>query len=69
MERPDLNECEWTRIPSAIVDEQDRRALCAILSAAGLEVRVVRIKRTKNATPQRYVEYRETGSFNAKTEE
>lgn len=60
---------DWTRIPVPIADEKDRRELCAILSSAGLEVRVVRIRKSKNATPIRFVEYRDTGSFTAKTEE
>lgn len=64
-----MTECEWVRIPVPIADEKDRRDLCAILSAAGMEVRITRTRKTKNASPQRFVEYRETGSFNVKTEE
>lgn len=51
----------WIRIPMAIDKEEDRRELCAILTAYGLEVRIVRIKETNRGTPKRYVEYRDTG--------
>ena len=54
----------WTRIPQPIDSDADRRALCGILVAAALEVRVVRVvrvRRTPGATPKRYVEYRDTG--------
>ena len=50
---------EWQRIPSPIEAEADRRALVAILAAAGLEVRVVKVKLTKNGSYKRYIEYRE----------
>ena len=59
---------EWVRIPVPIADEKDRRELCAILSSSGLEVRIVRIRATKSGTPKRYVEYRDTGCANPKTE-
>lgn len=49
---------EWTRVPAPLEKEEDRRALCAILAAAGLEVRVVRAA-YKPRTYKRYVEYRE----------
>ena len=58
-----MQEQNWIRIPIPIADERDRRELCAILAANGLEVRVVRIRATKSGTPQRYVEYRDTGSY------
>lgn len=51
----------WVRIPTPISDEQDRRTLCAILCAAGLEVRIVKVQETSRGTPKRYVEYRDTG--------
>ncbi len=60
---------DWTRIPVPIADEKDRRELCAILSSSGLEVRIVRIRSTKSGTPRRYVEYRNSGSADPKTEE
>lgn len=49
---------EWIRIPAPIPTEQDRRELCCILAAHGLEVRIVRVKTTNRGTPKRYVEYR-----------
>lgn len=64
-----MTEFEWVKIPVPIADEKDRRDLCAILSSVGMEVRITRQRKTKNASPQRFVEYRETGSFNVKTEE
>lgn len=51
-------ESEWSRIPEPIDAETDRRQLCAILSACGLEVRIVRVRVTQRGTPKRYVEYR-----------
>lgn len=48
----------WTRIPAAIQNEEDRRTLCAILSAHGLEVRITKDRQTKSATFKRYVEFR-----------
>lgn len=48
---------EWTRIPLPIDKEEDRRALASILTAAGLEVRVVRAE-YRPRTYKRYVEYR-----------
>lgn len=48
----------WTRIPQPIDSDEDRRALCGILTAAALEVRVVKVRKTPGATPKRYVEYR-----------
>ncbi len=48
----------WTRIPSPIDSETDRRELAAILFAYGLEVRIVRERATKNGTYKRYIEYR-----------
>lgn len=49
---------EWIRIPMEIFSEEDRRRLTAILAAAGLEVRVVKDRKTKNGSYQRYIEYR-----------
>lgn len=58
----------WTRIPQPIDVDGDRRALCGILTAAGLEVRIVRVRRTPSATTRRYVEYRDTGLHRPITE-
>lgn len=52
---------KWNRIPLPINEDRDRRDLVGILTAAGLEVRIVKIKPTNRGTPQRYVEYRDTG--------
>lgn len=49
---------DWTRIPTPIDSEADRRQLTAILASAGLEVRIVKEKATKNGTYKRYIEYR-----------
>ncbi len=49
---------EWTRIPSPIESEADRRELAAILTSHGLEVRIVRERTTKNGSYKRYLEYR-----------
>ena len=49
---------EWTRIPSPIEQETDRRAVCAILAAADLEVRIVKEKASKNGAYKRYIEFR-----------
>lgn len=51
----------WKRIPVEIDNETDRRTLAGILTAYGLEVRIVRIKETNRGTPKRFVEYRDTG--------
>lgn len=58
----------WTRIPQPLDSDEDRRALCGILTAAALEVRVVRVRKTQGATPKRYVEYRDTGLHRPMTE-
>ena len=50
---------EWVRIPEPVEAEADRRQLCAILTACGLEVRIVRVRATQRGTPKRYVEYRQ----------
>ena len=50
---------EWTRIPAPIESDTDRRALAAILASAGLEVRIVKHKITKNGSWKRYLEYRQ----------
>ena len=41
-----MNKTEWTRIPSPIDAEADRRTICAILISIGFEVRIVKIKAT-----------------------
>lgn len=50
---------EWTRIPFPIESEADRRDLCAILTSAGLAVRIVKARSgpSKSAPWKRYVEY------------
>lgn len=48
----------WMRIPASISDESDRRSLCAILCAYGLEARIVRVRETSRGGLKRYVEYR-----------
>lgn len=50
---------EWTRIPTPIESETDRRQLAAILTAAGLEVRIVKVKLTEKGTPRKFIEIRE----------
>lgn len=52
---------KWIRIPTPIIEEADRRSLAAVLTAYGLEVRIVRIKSTNRGTPKRFLEYRDTG--------
>ena len=47
----------WIRIPQPIDSDADRRALCGILAAAGLEIRIVKVRKTSGATPKRFVEY------------
>lgn len=59
---------EWTRIPVPIAAEQDRRELCCIFAANGLEVRIVRVKTTNRGTPKRYIEYRDSGLTKDKLE-
>ena len=49
---------EWTRIPLPIEAETDRRTLTAILASVGLEVRIVKERKTKGSAYQRYIEYR-----------
>lgn len=51
----------WVRIPVPIDKEEDRRELCAIFAAYGLEVRIVKLKTTNRGTTKRYIEYRDTG--------
>ena len=53
-----MNETEWTRIPSPIDAEADRRTLLGILGSLGLEVRIVKIKATARGTAKKYVEFR-----------
>lgn len=53
-----MNEMEWTRIPSPIDAEADRRTLLGILGSIGLEVRIVKVKETARGTPKRYLEFR-----------
>lgn len=50
---------EWTRIPAPIDSDTDRRMVVGILTAAGLETRIVKEKQTKNGSYKRYVEYRQ----------
>ena len=50
---------EWIRISAAIDSEADRRQIAAILAAAGLEVRIVKEKKTPNGSYKKYVEFRE----------
>ena len=49
---------DWIRIPTPIESEADRRALVAILAAAGLEVRIVKERPTKSSAYKRFVEYK-----------
>ena len=53
-----MPDSDWIRLPCPVPAEQDRRDLCAILAANGLEVRIVRVKTTNRGTPRRYIEYR-----------
>lgn len=53
-----MNEMEWTRIPSPIDAEADRRTLLGILGSIGLEVRIVKIKATSRGSSKKYVEFR-----------
>lgn len=48
----------WIRIPAPVESEEDRRALAAILTSCGLEVRIVKVRLTQKATPKKYLEYR-----------
>ena len=52
---------DWTRIPSPIENEQDRRAICSILVSVGLEVRIIRAKtgESKSAPIKKFIEYRQ----------
>ena len=47
---------EWTRIPAPIDREDDRRAMCAILAANGLTVRIV-CEKNKSGYRKWYIEY------------
>lgn len=47
----------WTRLPYPIIDDRDRRELCAILAANGMEVRIVKERQNKGIY-KRYLEYR-----------
>ena len=47
---------DWTRISAPIEKEDDRRALCAILAANGLTVRIV-VEKNKSGYRKWYVEY------------
>lgn len=53
-----MNE-EWVRIPFPIEAEEDRRALCAILAAAGMSVRIAKARygTAKNPPVKKFVEY------------
>ena len=59
---PDAMNEEWTRIPAPIESDTDLRMIVGILTAAGLETRIVREKLTKNGSYKRYVEYRQQAS-------
>lgn len=59
---------KFTRIGVKIDADADRRALCSILAANGLEVRIVRTRPTNRGAAQYFVEYRNTGSFAVTTE-
>jgi len=48
----------WVRIPEPILSETDRRELAAILTSAGLEVRIVRAKLKPNGNTQKFIEFR-----------
>lgn len=50
---------EWTRLPVPIENEADRRTLVSILASSGLEVRIVKERKTKSSVYQKYIEYRE----------
>ena len=52
---------EWTRIPAQIESDADRRQLAGILTAYGLEVRIVKEKKTPTGSYKKYVEFREVG--------
>lgn len=56
---PDAMSEEWIRIPAPIESDTDRRMIVGILTAAGLETRIVKVKLTKNGSYKRYVEYRQ----------
>lgn len=51
---------EWTRIPSPIEKEDDRRTLTAILASVELEVRIVKVRvgNPKSGPFKRFLEYR-----------
>ena len=50
---------DWTRIPVEIESEADRRTITAILASVGLEVRIVKERKTTSAPYKRYIEYRQ----------
>ena len=50
---------EWTRIPLPIEAETDRRTMSAILASVGLEVRIVKERKTKGSAYQKFIEYRQ----------
>ena len=58
---------DWTRIPTPIDQEADRRTLCAVLAAYGLEVRVVKVRVTKSGSIKRFIEYRDNHPVEPKT--
>ena len=49
---------KWIRIPNPIDQEADRRAITGILTAAGLEVRVVMTRATSRTAYARHIEFR-----------
>lgn len=50
---------EWTRIPAQIESDADRRLMAGILTAAGLEVRIVKERKTPTGSYKKYVEFKE----------
>ena len=50
---------EWTRIPLPIEAETDRRTMTAVLASIGLEVRIVKERKTKGSAYQKFIEYRQ----------
>lgn len=55
---PATSENGWIRVPVPIESEADRRTMVAVLASAGLEVRIVKERKTKSSAYQRYIEYR-----------
>ena len=53
-----MDESTWTTIPKEIPTDADRRTICAILAASGLEVRIVKAKDSPRSSPKRYIQFR-----------